>query len=152
MKLCRRFLRLPAWERAACCRLAGLQLYAWLVLQLFGLEAAARHFQVCAQALDFRALPPGVTPTHFVARCHVLAGALRWLGLFRQGCLARSLALGRFLASHGIPAIVRIGVEPDSGQLLAHAWVECEALPAGGEDVSPFRGIAAFACLREGTA
>lgn len=152
MNLPGRFLRLPAWERAAFCRLVVLQLHAWLVLQLFGLEAAARRFQVPAQLRDFRALPPGITPAYFADRCHVLAGALRCLGLFRQACLARSLALGRFLATHGIPAVVRIGVDPDSGQLLAHAWVECEALPAGGEDVSPFRGIAAFPCLREGSA
>lgn len=152
MSLWDRFWRLPAWERAAFCRLAGLQLRAWLALQLFGLEGAVRRFQVSGHATGFRSLPPGLTPARFTDRCHVLAGALRCLGMFRQGCLSRSLALGHFLAGHGIPAVLRIGVDPDSGQLQAHAWVECGALPAGGEDVRLYRGIAAFPCLQEGAA
>lgn len=152
MSLWARFWRLPAWERVAFCRLAGLQLRAWLVLRLFRLEAAARRFQRSGYAAGFRSLPQGVTPEHFIDRCYVLAGALRCLGLFRQGCLARSLALGHFLAGHGIPAVVRIGVAPDYEQLQAHAWVECGALPVGGEDVSLFRGIAAFSCMRESAA
>lgn len=79
MSLWDRFWRLPAWERAAFCRLAGLQLRAWLALQLFGLEGAVRRFQVSGHVTGFRSLPPGLTPARFTDRCHVLAGALRCL-------------------------------------------------------------------------
>ena len=38
-------------------------------------------------------------------------------------CLIQALALQRFLARHGWPSELRIGVAPGSAGLLAHAWL-----------------------------
>ncbi len=44
----------------------------------------------------------------------------------RLTCLPRSLALCSLLREQGHPAVVRIGVRREAGQLLAHAWVELD--------------------------
>jgi len=46
-------------------------------------------------------------------------------GFFRPSCLVRALALQRILESRCIVgSVVRIGVQRNVDQLLAHAWVE----------------------------
>lgn len=40
------------------------------------------------------------------------------------GCLPRSLALRRFLARHGEPGQINLGLKRTGGQLRGHAWVE----------------------------
>jgi len=46
-------------------------------------------------------------------------------GFFRPSCLVRALALQRILESRGIVgSVVRIGVQRNVDQLVAHAWVE----------------------------
>jgi hypothetical protein len=46
-------------------------------------------------------------------------------------CLERSLVLQRWLAAHGEPRTVVVGVSAPQ-DFSAHAWLEGEALPAGG--------------------
>ena len=46
-------------------------------------------------------------------------------------CLAQALALQRLLAGHGLPARVRLGLDPSSRPLRGHAWVECGGRPVG---------------------
>ncbi|MBA3257951.1 MAG: lasso peptide biosynthesis B2 protein [Gemmatimonadales bacterium] len=46
-------------------------------------------------------------------------------GLFRPKCLARALALKTMLEERGVRgARLCVGVRPEGGRLLAHAWVE----------------------------
>lgn len=46
-------------------------------------------------------------------------------GLFRPKCLARALALKTMLEERGVQgARLCVGVRPEGGRLLAHAWVE----------------------------
>jgi len=53
-------------------------------------------------------------------------------GPFRPSCLVRAVALMRMLDRGGIPgARLCIGVRPDRGTILAHAWVEYDRLVLG---------------------
>jgi hypothetical protein len=45
------------------------------------------------------------------------------------GCLPRALVVRTILASEGIDATVRIGVQRSGGTFRAHAWVEHERVP-----------------------
>ena len=52
-------------------------------------------------------------------------------------CLTRSLLLGWLLRRRGVQSQLRIGVRFTQGALDAHAWVECEGIPANDRpDVS----------------
>ena len=56
-------------------------------------------------------------------------------GVFRPQCLARSLALSRMLAAHGIDGgLIRVGVRRKDGEFLAHAWVEFAGETLGDAD------------------
>ena len=62
------------------------------------------------------------------ARARQLGHAVRRASRYspaRPSCLVRSVALIRLLERHGIHGgLLRIGVRPHDGKLLAHAWVE----------------------------
>lgn len=59
------------------------------------------------------------------ARIALAIGRAARYGLFRPRCLVRAVALQRALERRGIHgSVVRIGVRPQRGELLAHAWVE----------------------------
>jgi hypothetical protein len=49
--------------------------------------------------------------------------------VFPVTCLTRSLVLEWLLLRQGLPALLRIGVRRQSGQLEAHAWVEYGGMP-----------------------
>jgi hypothetical protein len=52
--------------------------------------------------------------------------------LCRPKCLPRALVLHRLLREYGMPSTLHIGVRQESaGQLLAHAWVECNGVVLG---------------------
>ena len=60
-------------------------------------------------------------------------------------CLARSIALARMLAVRGLSSDIRVGVRTaDTGGVEAHAWVELEGRPLGGDGVT-MRGYEPFA-------
>lgn len=48
-------------------------------------------------------------------------------------CLAQALALHRLLAAEGLPARVRLGLEPRQRPRSGHAWVECGGVPVGDD-------------------
>jgi Transglutaminase-like superfamily len=50
------------------------------------------------------------------------------------GCLARSLALRRFLARNGGGARLRLGLKRSAGRLTGHAWVEVNGRIASGDE------------------
>lgn len=96
---------------------AGLRVPAWL---------HGRRWTELLQAPP--AAPAGARPARGAVRAakatvRVLA---RVPGLpWKNTCLYRSVAECLALRRYGVPAVVRIGVkhDPDSGQILAHAWV-----------------------------
>jgi len=55
-------------------------------------------------------------------------------GVFRPTCLVRAVALERQIRrAHAGSAVVRIGVAPVGGELLAHAWIELDGRVIGDE-------------------
>ena len=55
-------------------------------------------------------------------------------GITRPACLVRSIALRDLLSSQGIPdSCVRVGVRRNSGQFIAHAWVELHGEVVGDD-------------------
>ena len=55
----------------------------------------------------------------------------RAMGL-SPSCLRRSLVLTVLLRQRRLPAVCCLGVRRDSGELRAHAWVECGTVPLDG--------------------
>jgi len=64
------------------------------------------------------------------ASVDVLVAAVNRAARYVPGasCLPRSIALARVLRKKGVPAIVRLGVDTESG-FTAHAWVEIDGAP-----------------------
>lgn len=55
-------------------------------------------------------------------------------GLFRPTCLVRAVALERQIRrARAGNAVVRLGVSPVGGELLAHAWIEMEGRVIGDD-------------------
>lgn len=102
-----------------------------------------------------------IAGAHFQVRLRPIAAMRRWasgpvqrtgnqealLLAFRRAanrlpgtCLIRALALQRFLALHGCPSELRIGVAPGSAGLLAHAWLTDgqRILIGGGAEAETF--------------
>jgi len=61
-----------------------------------------------------------------ISRLVSIAASHHWLKI---QCLERSLVLQRLLASAGIAAELRIGIEKVEERLRAHAWVEVDNRP-----------------------
>jgi len=67
-----------------------------------------------------RRVPRGATG----AACRLLALLARLPGeRWRNTCLYRSVAECLVLRRYGVPAVLRIGVKNDTGDIEAHAWV-----------------------------
>lgn len=56
-------------------------------------------------------------------------------------CLTQALVVKYFYGRRGIPAVLKFGVNKDSGKLLAHAWVESEGDIVVGGRSSPYRYV-----------
>lgn len=55
-------------------------------------------------------------------------------GAFRPTCLVRAVALERMIVRAGVgPAVVKVGVQRDDEQFLAHAWIELDGRIVGDE-------------------
>lgn len=104
MLACRARLRFP--------RLLGTE--AWLRRELHG-EAAGRSGEGSADVL--------------------LEAFRRALGASPDAasCLPRSLALRRYLARHGQPSRLGLGLKREHGRLRGHAWVEIDGRVVSGE-------------------
>jgi len=58
-------------------------------------------------------------------------------------CLTRSVTLWWLLRRRGVPAEIRLGVQHDTPEFAAHAWVEVDGKPVN--DTAPEERYAAFA-------
>ena len=76
------------------------------------------------------------------ADCTKAIRRARRYGLFRGNCLSQSLALVWLLRRAGHGGTIRIGVKPDQGRMLAHAWVEL-----AGEVIDPAAIAGEYATL-----
>ena len=72
---------------------------------------------------------------------HAVRGVLALLRRRRHSCLERALVLQRWLAAHGQPRDVVIGVTSAGERFGAHAWLEGE--DASGEPFHELRRLGA---------
>lgn len=109
----------------------------WMAVCWFGLRVTG--FERTRQLLAGR--PPTAGPRVEVTeeelqRLVFLVGVAARAGFARHTCLPRSLVLQRFLVQRGLPAVLRIGVRREGGEIAGHAWVEVAGQPVGEpEDV-----------------
>ncbi len=131
---------LATWERLLLVRLVLLLPAIGAALHLLGFKRTrdllARLAPTPADQ-DRVAAAPTADEARRIAR---LVGIAAHHGPYRATCLRQSLALWWLLRRRGIPAVLRIGVRKDAGELQAHAWVEHEgvALSGGSDLISRF--------------
>ncbi len=104
----------------------------WMAVSWFGLRLAG--FERTRRILAGK--PPAGIPRVEVGeeelqRLVYLIGVAARAGFTRHTCLPRSLVLQRFLIHRGLPAVLRIGVRRDGGQIAGHAWVEVAGRAVG---------------------
>jgi hypothetical protein len=90
---------------------------------LGGLAAVFRRAHRGDAALVGDGLVP-IRPEDMADRTAALVAAVVRRHPLRANCLQRSLALWCVLKGQGIEADLRVGVQNESGQFEAHAWVE----------------------------
>lgn len=135
----RQFLALPALERRTLgAALIGLPLCG-LGLRLRGLGMA----ETLSTPHPGREPPSGALLDQARQIARGIAIAARH-GPYRASCLERSLLLCRMLRRRGMPCALRIGAESVRGDLLAHAWVECNGVVLD-DDPAVARRFVAFA-------
>jgi hypothetical protein len=122
---------LPAASAPAFRRARWAFLDAWLSLRATNRSLARSGFGPTYAALAALPRPPSdaaapaaVAPA---LRAFLRAEAVCWSRRAPNDCLARSLALYRFLVNRGLAATHRIGVR--HAPFLAHAWVEHDGRP-----------------------
>lgn len=114
----------PAQRWAFCLAWCGLPLMWWAMKTR---PLPRLHARLTAQ---IRHLPPPTSAQ--LAEAHALGEAVNAAARhtpFAATCLSRSLVLLWMLGRRGVAADLRIGAQMSSGQLAAHAWVECDGQP-----------------------
>lgn len=123
--------RLARWRALSPAqRLAFVQAWCLLPLVWLGLRVWKLPELHARLAASTKALPaPSATQ---VADARALGDAVNAAARhtpFPATCLSRSLVLVWMLGRRGTAASLRIGVQMNSGQMAAHAWVECAGQP-----------------------
>jgi hypothetical protein len=119
----------------------------WLSLRIFGVARLFKWLQ--ASSPKFPPLPPSLAVTQALGHAVNVAASH---SLFPATCLTRSLLLAWLLRRRGVVCSLRIGVMLFSGQLKAHAWVECEGVPVNDRpdvvaEFAPFNDLAAIPAI-----
>ena len=103
----------------------------WLGLRVLGLP----RFQAILQRRPVA--PSSLVPLADIQALGELVNIAALHTLGPRTCLTRSLLLGWLLQRRGVKSQLRIGVRFTQGALDAHAWVECDGIPANDSpDVS----------------
>jgi len=123
--------RLGRWRALSPAqRLAFVQAWCLLPLVWVGLRVWRLPRLHARLAAGTRALatPSATQMAHARAVGDAVNAAARHTP-FPATCLSRSLLLVWMLARRGVAGELRLGVQLNSGQLAAHAWVECAGQP-----------------------
>lgn len=116
--------------------IAGLRRAATLdVASLRGAWWAWRTVHRVRRELRDRPLDAVRVPTPHGLPARAGRGVLAVLRRLEPTCLERSLVLQRWLALHGEPRPVVIGVKAPAAEFSAHAWLEGES-PAGYQEIA----------------
>ena len=141
-----RFRKLPRWEREILIGAALLLPWWWARLKVFGhgdLHCSTHSVQPESDpsgegASAYWRFPESRSQHHSpslseLKRIGTLVNIAAHHVLPPGHCLARATYLRWLLQRRGIPTILRLGVQLNDGQLLAHAWVEWAGHPLNEE-------------------
>jgi len=124
---------LPASERCTLAQLVCLLLLSWAGLRLLGtkrmLGIAQPEVSIARNQQNIK-----IQATGYTQRCAELTAIAAHHCLPRGSCFPQSLALCWLLRKKGLEAQIRIGIKPHSAPLLAHAWVEYQAMVLGNQE------------------
>ena len=124
----------------------------WMVVPAIGLGLWACGLQAMRRRLATSTRPTTLVDEATIRR---LSQMPRWISIaarrspWRAKCLTRSLALQWILRRHGMESDLRLGVRREGAVVLAHAWIDCAALP-GLDPAAQASGYAAFPDLEAG--
>ena len=130
------FWLLPVWIGLGFASLAITILPFKRIAPLLGrLHDTEKPSHVATRAQETRALQIGRT-IRFAAR-HA-----PW----RSNCYPQAIVARLMLGLYHLPFILSMGVSrnPDTGEMIAHAWVECGTVRVTGGDGSAYRAVAIF--------
>lgn len=99
------------------------------------LPVLARILGVAVDWSSDPSLPPGMPNSIDVAERLMVRNVVRVMRHwpFAEGtCLRQSLMLGRVLKDHN--PLLRIGVQGQNREIVAHAWLELDGVALGGRD------------------
>ncbi len=145
-------MALPAWERYVLFRQMLSLALTRLWLHRCGLRATIKQLGAIRQQRQQAGLPAGLQPLSYAQRCATLTAMAAQNGPVRANCLPQALALHDLLKRRGIASELRIAVLPGSTPLEAHAWVEMDAVPLGGNPPEGYRLIEQLDCNALGQA
>lgn len=107
---------------------------AWFWLLIFDIRLRTQPFPklqaYAAQLATHSSLSPEQTRKLLFSINNAVDHA-RYNHLYPMTCLRRSLALQKMLSERGISTELKIGVQKDAKQIIAHAWVEYQGKPVG---------------------
>lgn len=117
--------------------------WGWLLAVDLGLRLLPfRRLQRWVTAVPRCGQPlPAAQALPRIAHTAWLVDVARRYHLARTSCLRRSLVLQRLLLRQCIPTELRFGVRRESGQLLAHAWLEYAGQPVSDREALSGRFI-----------
>jgi hypothetical protein len=145
-----RFSELDGRSRGLLLRSILLLPLFWLRVRLLGRERFEVADMLAGAAGEGAALPETRAELAHIGRLVNIAAAQV---LPEGNCLTRSVYLQWLLRRRGIAADLRLGVQLQGGELLAHAWVEYAGVPINdapdvAERYAPFeRPLAAGAWM-----
>lgn len=121
---------LAGWERRVLLQMALLLPLAWVGLRLAGFQRLHR-IALCKLPASHSFCKNDEHFTAYADRSAQLTATAALHCLPSGSCLPQSLALCWLLRKKGLDAHIRIGVKPQTGPLMAHAWVEYQAMALG---------------------
>jgi hypothetical protein len=133
-----RFFALPGEERRRTCEAALFLLAVRIALAMLPLPRALRLFGLAQRTMK----GDRVDAEQATVIGRAIARAARHVP-FRAVCLQQAFAAPLMLRRRGLAGSVHFGLHRDGGELRAHAWSRCGALPVTG--VAAAHGFATVA-------
>lgn len=135
MRLFFRFVALDGPERALSLRVIG-------ALLAFRLALWTLPFPRIQKWLEKRSAPTSKSRAQTISRLQIARAIARCQALVpRSTCLVQALAAHYLLRRAGHVSQLRLGVIKRDGELLAHAWVECEEVVVVGGEIGHYTPI-----------
>jgi hypothetical protein len=122
VRLLRYLLGRPLRDLLFLGRVTGMVAAVWVALRVLPYRWVARAMGLEAPAPPAAPLSAGALSYRRRVVSYTAGVSRRLLGT--KPCLVQALVAHRLLRQAGQPTVLRIGVTPERGALLAHAWLE----------------------------